>query len=177
MAFESIPDSLISVGKAVKKRLFQITKDNFDDHETRINGLEGGAGKVEVFNFELMGYINDYLAEELVQVGTFRAPSDLILTECKITLLNGSSSPTSTADGALKIDLQKSTDNGVNWFTLLAIQPEIADGTNATGSESPNVTFLTGGEDVLQDELLRVNITSKKDTQGSFLITVYGDIA
>ena len=177
MAFESIPDALINVGKAVKKRLFQLTKDNFDDHESRINGLESGAGKIQVFNFEVMGFINNYTVQELVQIGTFRAPSNLILTEVKLTLLNGSSSPSTSPEGVLSIDVQKSIDNGLNWNSILAQQPQIADSINATGAESDDVIFITNGEDVLQDELLRVNVTSKKDIQGSFLITVYGDVA
>lgn len=177
MAFESIPQSLIEVGKAVKKRLFQLTKDNLDDHETRIFSLEAGAGKIEVFNFEVMGFINNYTVSELVQIGTFRAPSNVTLTEVKITLLNGTSSPQSTTAGVLSIDVQKSIDNGVNWNTILTQQPTIPDGTNATGSVSDDVAFITGGESVLQDELLRVNVTNKKDTQGSFLITVYGEVA
>jgi len=176
MAFISIPSSLIQVGKAVKKELFDKIKDNFDDHETRINGIELGANKVEVFNFEVIGFINNYTAAELVQIGTHRATSDFTLTEAKLTLMNGSSGASSTTSGVLSIDLQISSDNGVTWATVLSGLPEIPDGTNATGSESSSVVFTTGGEDVLQDDLLRVNVTSKKDTQGSFLITVYGEL-
>ena len=111
MAFISIPSSLIQVGKAVKKELFDKIKDNFDDHETRINGIELGANKVEVFNFEVIGFINNYTAAELVQIGTHRATSDFTLTEAKLTLMNGSSGASSTTSGVLSIDLQISSDN------------------------------------------------------------------
>jgi len=90
--------------------------------------------------------------------------------------MNAANGSSSTTSGVLSIDLQKSTDNGVTWVTVLSGLPEIPDGTNATGSESSSVVFATGAEDVLQDDLLRVNVSSKKDTQGSFLITVYGEL-
>ena len=177
MAFTVIPTEWLEVGKAIKKRLFTRIKDNLDDHETRIDGLESGANKVEIFNFEVMGFINDYAASELIQIGTYRAANDTTITEVKLILMNGSSSPASTADGALSIDLQKSSDNGATWNTILSGQPVIEDGVSASGSESGLVTFILGGEDILVDDIIRVNVTSKKDTQGSFLITVYGDIA
>jgi len=177
MAFITIPSTLIEVGKAIKKELFDLIKDNFDDHESRINGIELGANKVEVFNFEVMGFVNNYTALELTQIGTHRAPSDFTLIEAKITLMNGSSGVTSSTSGVLSIDVQRSIDNGSTWNTILSGLPEIADGINATGSESASVVFISGGEDISQDDLIRVNVATKKDTQGSFLITVYGELA
>jgi len=177
MAYTTIPSTDIEVGKPVKKSLWDKIKANFTDHETRIDGLEEGANKVEIFNFEVMGYVNNYTASELVQIGTFRAFSDTTITEGKLILMNGTNSATSSSAGVLSIDLQKSTDNGVTWNTILVSVPEIADGVSATGSESALITFITGGEDLLAEELLRVNVVSKKDTQGTFLISVYGDIA
>jgi len=176
MAFNTIPATLLEVGKAIKKEIFTLIKDNFDDHELRINGIELGANKVEVFNFEVTGFINNYTSEELVQIGTYRAPSDFTLIEAKITLMNNSSGSASTTSGVLSIDIQRSVDNGVTFATILSGLPEIPDGTNATGSESSSIVFISGGEDISQDDIIRVNVTSKKDTQGSFLITVYGEL-
>ena len=53
MAFVTIPSTLIEVGKAVKKELFQTIKDNLDDHESRISGLAGGANKIQVFEYNV----------------------------------------------------------------------------------------------------------------------------
>ncbi len=177
MAFTTIPASWIEAGKAIKKQLLTRIKDNLDDHEERIDSLEAGANKVEVFNFEVMGYINNYTASELVQIGTFRAASDLTITEAKLVLMNSTNGSTSSSSGYLSIDLEKSTDNGATWNTILVQQPTIEDGTTATGSESELVTFITGGEDISEGDIIRVNVTNKKDTQGSFLISVYGDVA
>lgn len=177
MAFVTIPTSLIEVGKALKKELFDLIKDNFDDHESRINSIELGANKVEVFNFEVIGFINNYTIAELEQIGTHRAPSDFTLTDVTITLLNRDSDVASSSAGVLSIDVEKSTDDGATWSSVLSGLPEIADGVSATGSTSGVVGFVTGGDEIEQNDLLRVNVASKKDTQGSFLITVYGELA
>ncbi len=177
MAFTTIPSSWIEAGKALKKRIFQRISDNFEDHETRINNIESGVSKVEVFNFEVMGFINNYTVSELVQIGTHRAPNSYTITEAKLTLMNGSSGASSSSAGVLEMDIEKSLDNGVTWNSIFLVRPSIADGVSATGSESSLITFVPTGEDISADDLLRVNVTSKKDTQGSFLITVYGDLS
>lgn len=177
MAFNAISSTAIQVGKAIKKSLLTKIKDNFDDHETRINSLEAGASKVEIFNFELIGFIDNYTVSELAQIGTFKAAVDLTITEIKITLMNGVSASSSSSGGSLSIDIKKSSDSGATWSSILSSFPEIADGTTATGSESGSITFISGGEDVLVDDMLRVDVTSLKDTQGTFLITVYGEIS
>lgn len=178
MAFLTIPPSWLTVGEAIKKQLFQRIKEDLDDHETRIDSLEGGVNKVVVFNFEVCGFLSNYSASELVGIGTFKAPSNMIITEVKLTILNSSSTPTtSSSAGTLSIDLQKSSDGGATWSTILTGQPSISDGSFNAGAESGLVTFITGGEVLLLDEIIRVNVTSKKDSQGSFLITVYGDLS
>lgn len=176
MAYNEIPDSWIEVGKALKKSLFTYIRNNFIDHESRINNLETGATSVEIFNFEVMGYINNYTASELVQIGTFKSANVLSISEIKLTLMNGTSGDISSASGVLSVDIEKSEDNGLTWNTILVSQPKIEDGVSASGSQSQEVEFVSGGEVVQENDILRVNVTSKKDTQGSFLITVYANI-
>ena len=53
MAYVTIPSTSIEVGDALKKELFDLIKDNLDDHETRIQTLSGGSGKIIVFNDEI----------------------------------------------------------------------------------------------------------------------------
>lgn len=178
MGFTVIPQSWLDVGRAIKKELFQAIKDSLDDHETRVNALEQGFNKVEIFNFEIIGYINNYTALELTGIGTWRAPSDCIIVDAKLMLLNSASCPTvSSSLGVLSIQLEKSSDNGVTWTPILVSRPSIGDGSYITGSESGLFTFITGGENMLEGELLRVNIYSKKDSQGSFIINVIGEVS
>lgn len=178
MAFTVIPSSWLNVGEAIKKRLFTRIKDDLDDHETRLNAVEAGINRIDIFNFEVTGYIFNYPAAELVGVGTYKAPQNIIITEVKVIILNSASSPySSSSAGSLKIDLERSTNNGATWATVLSSQPTIGDGSYAAGAESAMVSFITNGEILLADQLLRVNVTSKKDSQGSFQIITYGDLS
>lgn len=180
MAFNTIPSSWIQIGKSLKKELFDYLKSNLDDHETRINNVEQGINKVIIFNGEIIGYINHYSVSlgELTGIGTFKATQDLTITDIKLVLINSSNSPTSSSSqGVLSIDIEKSTDNGVNWNTILVQRPEIGDGVNTTGSTSTVYSFITNGEFVNEGDLLRLNVYEKKDSQGSFLVSVYGELS
>ena len=178
MAFTTIPSSWLLVGEAIKKRLFTRIKDNLDDHETRINAVEQGVNKVVIFDFEVIGYISNYSAADLIGIGTYLAPQDMIITEVKIILLNSSTTSTvSSSAGSLSIDLQRSTDGGATWSSVLVSRPTIGDGYYLSGAASTLVSFNTGGEILLQNQLIRVNVTSKKDSQGSFQIICYGDLS
>lgn len=178
MSFTTIPLTDIDVGQPTKASLFLTIKDDLDDHETRINSLEAGVNKVSIFNGEVIGYISHYSVAQLVGIGTYRSTSNIIITEAKIILINSSQSPSiSSSGGRLEINLDRSTDNGVTWSTILKTRPSIEAGTYATGSTSGLVAFTTGGELLNLNDLLRVSITSKKDTQGSFLIVVTGELS
>lgn len=176
MAFITIPSSWLEVGKSIKKGLLERIKDNQDDHESRIDNLEEKNAKQEIFCFEVIGYINHYTASELVGIGTYRAPLDINISEVKLVLLNNTNGGTSSSSGVLSIDLEKSSDNGITWNSILSQKPEIPDGVNSTGSESSLVTFIPDGEVIAEGELVRVNVISKKDTQGSFLVSAYGEV-
>ncbi len=53
MAFNTINDTEIEVGKPTKKSLFQKIKDNFDDHEGRLNAVQVSSGIIDIFNSNL----------------------------------------------------------------------------------------------------------------------------
>lgn len=178
MAYITIPESWLTVGEAIKKRLFNRIKDNLDDHETRLDSIEAGINKTVIFDFEVIGYISNYSASDLIGISTYRAPQNLIITEVKILLLNSSQTPTvSSSAGTLSIDLERSKDGGATWSTVLVSRPNIGDGRYLSGEESTLVSFNTGGEILELDDLIRVNVTSKKDSQGSFQIVIYGDLS
>lgn len=176
MAFVTIPSTWTQVGKALKKELFDYIKNNFDDHETRINSIEQGINKVEVFNGEVIGYISNYSVSELVGIGTYRASQSFNIDEAKIIILNSSSSPTiSSNEGILEVDVEKSQDNGVTWDSIFTVRPKVDNGISATGSESGAVTFSDNA--IAVDDLIRLNVTSKKDSQGSFLVSIFGTLS
>lgn len=178
MAYVTIPPSWITVGEAIKKRLLTRVKDDLDDHETRINALEGGNTKIDIFNFGVSGYFTHYSTAELKGIGFYQAPSSVIITQAKITLISHSLSPAvSSSAGILEIDLERSVDGGLTWASILSVRPSIGAGVSADGSSSSLVSFITGGETLAAGDRLRVNVTSLKTTQGSFSVSVYGDIS
>ena len=81
MTFVTIPTSWINVGVALKKQLFDRIKDNFDNHETRLASVEAGINKVELFNFEVAGYISNYTTAELTGIGTHKANTNLTINQ------------------------------------------------------------------------------------------------
>lgn len=50
MAFSTLPDALIQVGRAVKREIFANLKNNDDDMDSRLSALEAGANKIVVFD-------------------------------------------------------------------------------------------------------------------------------
>lgn len=178
MSYITIPSSWYTVGEAIKKRIFTRIADNLDDHETRINSVEQGINKVDIFNFEVLGYISNYTSSELTGIATYVAPVNVIVTEIKIILLNNIGTPeVSSSLGTLSIDLERSTNGGSTWASVLIAQPSIGDGFFLAGEESGIVSFNVGGETLSAGNLLRVNVTSKKDSQGSFQVVCYGDLS
>ncbi len=186
MAQTPLTDEEIEVGKPTKKRLFTKIKDNNEDHETRLNGLEEGAGKVIVCDFEVIGFISHYSPSELVSVATFRAPANFNLLELVITIIdsaNGFDSAgvpvSSSSAGVLEVGLLKSTDGGATFNSILTTNPQVVDGKNGKGESSNstgNTPVIFNDTAVVQDNLLKIDIQNMKDTQGTFHISCYGSL-
>jgi len=166
----------IEVGKPIRKSLLERIKNNDINHEERLNNLEQFSNKVDVFNFEVIGFINHYTTPELAQIATFKATRDFQLTEIRLTLMNSINSPASSSTGELSIDIKASNDNGITWASILETPPKIVDGISATGSISGPVTFIPSGNSILSGTFLRVDVTSKKDIQGTFHVQVFGEV-
>ena len=58
MAFTTIPQALIKIGAAVQKQLFQLTKDNLDQHEADISALQTSQSFITLHNDALVGLSN-----------------------------------------------------------------------------------------------------------------------
>ena len=186
MSYTALTDADLEVGKPVKKSLFTVIKNNEGDHETRINSLEGGAGKVIAFDFQIVGYVSNYSVSELKAVGNHTVPADYTLQELSITLLDSSNTfdsggnvAESSSAGDLEIDLLKSTDGGATFSSILTTKPNIPDGKNGKGTSSNSVgctAAVFSDTSVDQDDILQIDLTQMKDEQGSFKITCYGTL-
>lgn len=176
MPYVPIDSNDIEIGKPTKKSIFKTIKDNLDDHESRIDSVQAGASKVEIFNFEVFGYINDYTISELTSIGITESTINYSVTAMTVSLQNNPQFLQSTSTGALEIDLEKSIDNGITWTSIMTTIPSIPNGINSTGYKSTNGVINTLISSVNQGDLLRVSVKSMKENQGSFNITVYGEL-
>jgi hypothetical protein len=151
MAFITIPDSIITIGKAITRTLWKTyVKDNLDDLDTRVSGVEGSLNKIEVFN-DLVTY--NKFDSDLDGIEYFRVSSAFTLTDAKIAMFVKGS-----LTGTLEIDVQKasSTDftSSVSVFTT---KPSL---TAANYAVSSNAVFDGTNKVLAAGDYLRLDLTS-----------------
>lgn len=186
MPYSDLDPTDLEVGKPIKKKLFDNISSNFTDHESRMNNLEQGAGKIVVADFEVTGYISHYTEPELIALATHRAPCNYKLLEFTVTLLDstngfaaGNVVAVSSSSGDLVLELSKSTDGGINYYPITLVRPQIPSGKNGKGtsSRSPGCVAASFSDiNINQDDMLRVDLITKKDVQGTFHVLVYGSL-
>lgn len=189
MAFEEILESDYDVGKAVKRSLFRKAVQSINDHESRLNLVETGASKVIVANFPVVGSISQYQNSEL-KISSYRASNNFTLTEFSVTLVNMGIDNSSNRQyiessefGTLELDLKKSVDGGLTWDSVCALRPMLPPTPGSVLADNvPNGTifFATLDEsmqNIAIDDLLRIEVISKKQRQGAFHVLVYGELS
>jgi hypothetical protein len=130
MAFTPITSAQIEVGEPTKKEIFTKTKDNFDDHETRISSLEAGATSTVPGEFLIQdsGLVQDEAA--------FSAPIpfDITITDVKLTV------ETAGSAGTLEVDVL--SDQGGSFSTVLSgnLTRAFGDGDRSSVSAGSLVT-------------------------------------
>lgn len=169
MPYSPLPPEWIEAGKPTKEEIFDNFKENQESFNTDIEALKQTA-TIDILDFSVTGYISDYTSGELTGfIPTFRAPVSGTITQVLLTLLSASTS------GTLQIQMDKSTDNGVNWSPLFSAPVQIT-GT-AIGSISGAVAFVNPASQLFdQNDLLRVRIVGVQVNQGKFHISVYGEL-
>lgn len=158
----------IAAGKPTKEEIFQTIHDNSEYFNTSIDALQQTA-IVDVFNIKFGGNIDQYSENQISErIPVYRAPLDGTLLSFVITLLSPSTS------GTLEIDIEKSTDDGVNWVSLLD-NPVALSGTT-TGSLSGTVDWTSpSAQDFEQTDLLRITVVNTQVDQGEFQVAIYAE--
>ena len=134
MPFIELPAAWITAGKPTKEEIFQYIKDNQDSFNTDIESLKQ-TSIIDMIDVSIGGNIDQYSTTEIQpRMPVFKSPVNGTITSVVLTLLEASSS------GTLQIDIQKSTDNGLNWSDLLSSPVEVT-GTSV-GSISGSVNFV-----------------------------------
>lgn len=171
MAFTTLPDSLIQVGKALTRTLFKTyIKDNLDDLDSRMTAIEGSAGKIIILD-EIV--YNAASFSSTTGLAFYRCAADFNLTDAKVSIFTKGS-----LTGTLEVDIQKasSTDftSSVSVFTT---KPSIAYATASDYDESINAVFDNTNKAVTAGDYLRFDITSMPagGTLGKFTIYLIGE--
>lgn len=168
MAFVTIPSSDLDVGDPVKKDIMDKVKDNFDDHETRINTIEGGFNKVSVFNGKVANAGLYVSASTLEGLDVYTAAQAFTLTSAIVTV------DVAGTSGTLEIDIQKSTDDGASWATVFSTKPSVAFGS---GDNTPSSNAVFSTTSIATGDLLRLDISSFQSPQRAFWVYVIGELS
>jgi hypothetical protein len=83
MSFSTIASSVISVGSAIKAELWNKVKNNFDDHEQRLNQIETSTSKVYVFEHL---FLNASSFSSATGVNYFEAKVNFTITAATIRI-------------------------------------------------------------------------------------------
>jgi hypothetical protein len=170
MPFLPIPPAWIQAGLPTKEELFQYIADNQDSFNTDIEALKQ-TSQIDIIDVKISGEIADYTQAEIQQnMPVFKAPVSATITSVQLTLLEVSTS------GTLQVDIEKSTDDGINWSTLLTTPVDLTGTT--VGSKQGSVNFInTAAQDFNQNDLIRISIPGVQVDQGAFHVSIYGEVS
>jgi len=154
MAFTSIPDSIIQVGKAITRTLWKTyVKDSLDDLNTRTLGLESTAGKIFVYD-EIVK--NTSSMSSYAGLDIWRAPAGFSLTDAKIYIFT-----VGALTGTLEMDIKKSSSPdftaAVSVFTT---KPSIDFSTASDYDVSTNAVFDSTNKIISTGDYLKLDMTS-----------------
>lgn len=153
MAFITIPSLLTQIGKPIIKRLWDLTKDNLDDHEARINIVEGAAGKIEIWNDRTL---NASSASTLTNFDDWKAPFAFDLISAHVAIYAAGA-----LTGTIEADIKKGTTNDYSLAsTIFTTKPSIDVGVAADYTKSTNAVLDAGQSAVAEGEYLFLDFTS-----------------
>ena len=154
MAFTTLPDSLIQVGKAVTRTLFKTyIKDNLDDLDSRMTSIEGSAGKIVVI--DCLVYVPT-TGSTLAVFARYRAASAYNLTDCKVAV-----GPVSGLTGTLEIDVKTANSpDPTSATSVFTTKPSVAYSGASAYDESSNAVFDATNKVITAGEYIFLEFTS-----------------
>lgn len=171
MAFTTLPDSIIQVGKALTRNLFKTyIKDNIDDLDSRLTTVEGATNKIVVFDDPV---INASSASTLTGLSVYKAQADFNLTDCKIGIFTKGS-----LSGTLEVDIKKSSTLDFSAASsVFTTRPSLLWSAISDYAESSNVVFDNTNKQISEGDWLRFDVTSmpSSGTLGKFTIFLIGE--
>lgn len=171
MAFSTISSAVIAAGQAIKAELWGKVKDNFDDHETRINLIESSSSKLEIIKFYALNASDFSTATGLFY---WESNDTFTITSAYVQIFEKG-----TLTGTFEVDIKKSTTdlNSTSFTTIFTTKPSITFASVADYAKSTNQVFDPTKVSIVAGNYLRFDITQMPTTSvmSKFLITVYGE--
>jgi hypothetical protein len=171
MAFTAITSTEVQVGKPVTSSIFTKVRENFDDHESRLQSLEAITSKVIIWDFPIL---NATSASSYTGLTYWRAPFSFTLNDAKVIIYEAG-----TLTGTLEIDILKNTSlDPSGMASVFTVLPSIDFATASDYDESTNATFDVGQQSVSAGDYLRLDVTSLPSggVLGKFNVYLIGEI-
>lgn len=175
MAFTTIPDSIIQVGKSITRTLFKTyVKDSLDDLNTRLLDVEAAAGKIIVFDEIVLNAASLTDGGTVTGLDLFRAPNDFTLLDAKVFIFE-----TGTLTGNLELDVKKaSSSDFTSAVSVFTTKPKIDYSTANDYDESSNAVFDNTEKDILAGEYLRLDVSELPTGNiGKFGVYLIGEVS
>lgn len=149
MSFLTLSTSQIAAEEPVTQDLLTTTKDNFDDHETRLLAAESTVLTTFPITFHIIGPHYNFAAATAVT--GCRVPFNLTLTGAKLFI------PKAGTSGTLQVDVQFQRVSG--FTTIFTTKPSLlySVGDNAT---STNAAINAGVASLQAGDQLRLDISA-----------------
>lgn len=150
MAFSAITSGEITSGKPVAATTQTKIKDNFDDHEARIESLESSISNFLPIILSVNGYY--FVATNVLKT---TANSSLTITGGRILINTAGSSGTTQVD----ILRSRASVSGGAYLSIFSTKPSVASSAGNDALSSNGVLDLTK-VDIIAGDILRLDITS-----------------
>ena len=155
--FTTLPQALIEIGKAIKKELWQTTKDNMDDLDSRVSDVEGASSSTLPLDFFVVGE-----GTVLDDAARLRCPFNITITGVRLRVAEAGTSGTTEVD--VLVDL------GAGFVTVLGGgNLQLAFGA---GDDAEVITPSLAVTDVDAGDTFRLDIKAKQSRARNYQIEI-----
>jgi hypothetical protein len=168
--FQPILPEWVAVGKALIREMFVRIKDNFNDHESRINTLEFSSVRLTVFNNDV---VLAGAASTLTGLAYFKAPFAFRVLTAEVQIFQKGS----IASGTLEIDVRRNTTpDNTGMTSIFSVRPSVNFATASDYDSSTNqiIDPVVGAVD--EGDILRLDVSSLPTGLGKFRIVITGGV-
>lgn len=169
MPFTAISNAAIAVGKAIKQELWQLVKDNFDDHESRLGDLETAGSLIQIFDETVY---SASASSSLTGLLYYRAKQAIKIVRVQVQIFEKGS----ISSGTVSIDCKKASTLGASFSTILTTQASVNFALDPDYT-SDDAVINSSLNSLAIDEFIRIDVTSLPTTPLTKMrIIVYGEI-